>query len=664
MKYYFLLFSIFLSFFHSDLFAQTKLIDSLSSILKTPETADTSKAKILIELAWDLKYSKPKEARKYAEEGVELSKKTHRYREVATGLKILGIINDQSSNFKESVDYYLSSIGYYKKIGDTLSIARVESNIGKIYLGLHQNREAILYFERCLPVFEKANFALGINLINQNLGTAYYNLTLYDSALFHFTRSLEYIGSDSYYDGNIYGNIGNCYFKKKDYNKAELYVQKCVKIFMENGDSSTHLYHWKSMLGMVYLNTGRVSEAIKEMEECVKGHKRLGLYYTSHNSVTLKNLAIAEAKSKRYDLAYTNLLDVIRINDTIFNMDFSRTMNEMKEKYEADKKEQELRLVKLEQEKERELAVLENNRQRIFIFFILAITIGLGVIAIVVFRSLRITKEQKQLIEQQKLMVDESQRKVIASINYAKKIQTSMLPSNEDIASSFKDIAVFFKPKDIVSGDFYWFHHEHQISYLAVADCTGHGVPGAFMTMIAQAILNDVVVKQKITDPSEILNHLHSLIFKALKQHKGDEYSQDGMDISFAKINHGDMTITFAGARNNAFVFADGQVQTLKATAKSIGGLSLLGEVEPDRKFKEEIFQLKMDSVLILTTDGVFDQLNDQDEKYGINRFKEMILQLDTSNFEKATEYFDENFCSWKGSTPQLDDVLLMAVKF
>jgi serine phosphatase RsbU (regulator of sigma subunit) len=188
-------------------------------------------------------------------------------------------------------------------------------------------------------------------------------------------------------------------------------------------------------------------------------------------------------------------------------------------------------------------------------------------------------------------------------------------------------------------------------------------VPGAFMTMIAHSILNEVVIEQKITNPDEILNQLHSLIFKALKQHKGDEYSQDGMDLSFVKIDHQYKMLTFAGARNNAFVVYNTQVETLKATQKSIGGLSLLGEAEPERKFKSETFQIKENSTLILTTDGIFDQLNDEDKKFGTNRFKEMILKLNTNTVAENVPFLEETFTNWKKSVAQLDDILLVGLR-
>ncbi|HXU28330.1 MAG TPA: two-component regulator propeller domain-containing protein [Bacteroidia bacterium] len=271
--------------------------------------------------------------------------------------------------------------------------------------------------------------------------------------------------------------------------------------------------------------------------------------------------------------------------------------------------------------------------------------------------------EQKNEIETQKIQIEISHKKVSDSINYAQKIQYSILPSEEEIRNYVPDYFVYFQPKDIISGDFYWFYHHNGFSYAAVADCTGHGVPGALMSMTIHSLLNEVMMEEKLIVPGEILSRLHSSVYKTLQQQKGDEYSQDGCDISLSIIDHANKLLHFSGARNHAYLTNGTNITVIKATSKSIGGLSMLGEPEPERKFKSETIELKEDVLLIMSTDGIFDQLNNQDESFGNTRFKEMINTIYYQPITKGNEIVASSINNWKKDLYPQDDMLVMGFK-
>ncbi|HXP50760.1 MAG TPA: SpoIIE family protein phosphatase, partial [Bacteroidia bacterium] len=280
-----------------------------------------------------------------------------------------------------------------------------------------------------------------------------------------------------------------------------------------------------------------------------------------------------------------------------------------------------------------------------------------------IFRGYRQKKKAYDIITRQKEEVTKSRKKVMDSINYAQKIQYSLLPSGEEIRKYMADYFVCFMPKDVVSGDFYWFHHTDDCSYMAVVDCTGHGVPGAFMSMLANSFLNEIVIEKQVSDPAEILAQMHEHVFKTLRQQKGDEYSQDGMDISLVVIDHKKGTAKFAGAKNNGFVIDGQKITTLKATPKSIGGLSMIGEVEPTRQFKSEVFEVKKGILLVLSTDGIFDQLNASDEKFGKARFNELVQGLYSMDMQQGQLLAENTVNEWKTGMNQQDDILLLSVK-
>lgn len=277
-------------------------------------------------------------------------------------------------------------------------------------------------------------------------------------------------------------------------------------------------------------------------------------------------------------------------------------------------------------------------------------------------RTIEVVK-QKNEIEGQKIQIEISHKKVSDSINYAQKIQYSILPSEEEIRNYIPDYFVYFQPKDIISGDFYWFYHYNGLSYIAVADCTGHGVPGALVSMTIHSLLNEVMMEEKLSVPDEILSRLHSSVYKTLQQHKGDEYSQDGCDISLSIIDHANNLLHFSGARNHAYLTNGENITILKATSKSIGGLSMLGEPEPDRKFKSETIELKEGVLLVMSTDGIFDQLNSQDEAFGNARFKEMINTIYHQSINEGNSIVSSSIDNWKKDSHPQDDMLVMGFK-
>ncbi|MEO6305721.1 MAG: tetratricopeptide repeat protein [Bacteroidia bacterium] len=431
MRKNYLLFLLFTFFFFSNfkLSSQSRVVDSLRSILKKTQLADSIKAKTLIALAWEIKYDNVDEALKISQEGVELAKKTNRFSDVATGLKILGIINDETLHYKESINYYLNAISYYQKLHDTISISRVECNIGMLYRKMDQNREAIRFFRKCTPVFEKANFVMGINLSNQNMGIAYFNLKNYDSALVFFLRSAAVLKANNMSDPSILGNIGNCYLMKNDPVKARKYIETCCKDLILSGDSSSNFYFWKYALANLYRDLGKTKESIKLYEESKKGFKDLGLFYSQNNFTLIVHLAGTYATARDFELAYENASTALRIRDTLFNKDFAGQMNEMKEKYESDKNE--LSISNLN--KEARLKDAEIQQQRLRQYGMTAGLLLLLALSFMLYKNFTRKKKDNVIIQHQKNIVDEKNKEITDSITYAKRIQTASLPTENYI---------------------------------------------------------------------------------------------------------------------------------------------------------------------------------------------------------------------------------------
>ncbi|MCP5108173.1 MAG: SpoIIE family protein phosphatase, partial [bacterium] len=263
----------------------------------------------------------------------------------------------------------------------------------------------------------------------------------------------------------------------------------------------------------------------------------------------------------------------------------------------------------------------------------------------------------QQKLRQSKEIIEEKNRNIMDSIRYARKIQEAMLPVKEKIEKYLEDSFVIYRPKDIVSGDFYWFDVIGDQYFLAVADCTGHGVPGALLSMIGNMMLNDVVIDKKIFDPAAALFHLHQGFRTVLKQELGETDTYDGMDVGLCRIDLGAGKITFAGAGRPLFYVRDAQLFEIKGNRKSIGGR----QKEEKRFFTNHEIEIpgqNTDGIMLyLTTDGFTDQNNPRNQKYGSQRFKDFLrghIHLSTVGQKEA---FIEELKRHRSGEEQRDDI-------
>ena len=230
-----------------------------------------------------------------------------------------------------------------------------------------------------------------------------------------------------------------------------------------------------------------------------------------------------------------------------------------------------------------------------------------------------ITNKSEKIAEKQFLL--------LKSLEYAKQIQNAILPDDEDLSNCFAEFFTFYLPKDVVSGDFYWIHRRNNKLFVAMVDCTGHGVPGAFMSMIGHTLLNKIITQSKIYEPATILEVLHLEVKDALKQE--NRKNDDGMDIALCVIESDEVNpkycrLTFAGAKSKIFYTEEGKLKELKGTKRSIGG----GRKSELKAFENQSIVLKDSELVYLFTDGMIDQQNAQGEKYGKERFKEFLENI------------------------------------
>ncbi|MGQ9806543.1 MAG: SpoIIE family protein phosphatase [Chlorobiales bacterium] len=267
------------------------------------------------------------------------------------------------------------------------------------------------------------------------------------------------------------------------------------------------------------------------------------------------------------------------------------------------------------------------------------------------------TKKEAEIQRLRNVELAELNANITSSIAYAQKIQQAILPTSEKMAASFQSHFIIYKPKDIVSGDFYWFHDLGDAKIVAVCDCTGHGVPGAFMSMIGNALLNQIVIEKKAVEPNAILEELHRAIRDALRQSENSSVElQDGMDVCLVKVER--ERVIFSGAKRPLYCIQNDEFIEFKGDRYSIGGR----QRETERKFTAHEIPIQQQTTLYLTTDGYIDQANAQRESFGSKRFKELLKISSPLSLDKQKEKLEAELAAHQQTEAQRDDITIMGV--
>ncbi|PLX01233.1 MAG: pas/pac sensor protein, partial [Marinilabiliales bacterium] len=270
-------------------------------------------------------------------------------------------------------------------------------------------------------------------------------------------------------------------------------------------------------------------------------------------------------------------------------------------------------------------------------------------------------KKAEEEISKQRNLLELKNNLITDSIKYAKKIQEALLPSTGTIKKHFKDSFVLFHPKDLVSGDFYWVAQKDSMTFLAEVDCTGHGVPGGFMSMIGNSLLSEIVNIKNVYEPEEILCLMHQRLIESFNRNEDDNSQEDGMDASIFCFNKSENSLKIACANQDAYFISDGKMQTIK------GGHFSIGETTFKQNFRVSQTQINVNQgdVLYLMSDGYQDQFGGpNNKKFMIKKLRELLYLIHKQEMKEQLTTLDEAFSEWKGDYKQIDDILLIGIKF
>lgn len=608
---------------------------------------DQPKIDSLLSLAESIRYSDPPAADSLYKIALLESQQADYMVGIATAYKGLGVAADLRGDYQGSIYYYEKSYDAYISINDSLGAYKCRFNAGLIYRGEGFYQQANTSFNEAYDVFEKYGFAPGMILCKMNLGITFFEQEDYTTALQIFLESKALTEKVGYIDLNVYGNLGNAYYMLKQKDSAQFYLQKAYAIGKEN-NNAWGMANYGISLGLLYQDNKQFAEAITILTEVRDLSLQFGL---TENLIKIsKALSRCFAEEGDFENAYNNLKTSTEILDSIRNAEFFMELETKEEFIKNQKSQGEIALLK-EQEK---ASQLENERKDMINKGLSGGGILILIIAALLFFQSKKRRQLNHALQDKNEQIKGQHKEIMDSIAYAKRIQSAVLPPDKLVKTYLKDSFILYKPKDVVAGDFYWLEKSDDTILFAACDCTGHGVPGAMVSVICNNALNRSVREHGITLPGQILDKARDIVVQEFE--KSEDEVKDGMDISLCALK-GDQ-LQFSGAHSPLWIIRDSEIIEFKGDNQPVG------KFDAPKPFTTHSFQLKKNDAVYLFSDGYVDQFGgDKGKKFKARTLKDLLLSIQDLSMEAQQKKLDDAFEKWRGDLEQVDDVCVIGVR-
>jgi len=580
----------------------------------------------------------------------------------------LGNIYYSHTNYSKAEDYYLKALKKFIENGDEMAEATCYGNIGNVYCMEFQYPKALEYFYKYKDISEKNGDKEGLSASYGNIGVVYLNQLNYPKALKCFLKQkkiCEETGNKKSL-ANSYVNIGILFKSQTNYPEALENYLKALKLQAEIGD-----IHGKAVcfvnLSFLYSEIPDYKKSLQFSDSAITICKEIG--DLENERLAYQKRALIYAKKNMYKEAYENHIKFKSLTDSIFNIYNTKQLSDSKTRYEVEKKESEL---KTQAEAQQTINAEEKKRQQVVIYAIAGLLFLMAFFAVFMFNRFKVTQKQKGIIEkqketveEQKHLVEEKQKEIVDSITYAKRLQQAILPSNEELKKYLPDYFLLYKPKDIIAGDFYWMEHLDEIIYIAAADSTGHGVPGAMVSVVCSNAINRAVKEFGLRETGKILDKTRELVLETFE--KSGEEIKDGMDISLLSIDKNKKQISWSGANNHLWYIVNsiGLNGIEKKELKEIvADKQPIGKTDHSKPFTTHYLELKKGDIFYLMTDGYPDQFGgSKGKKFKYKQLEELLFSLNGEELTHQSEILNAKFEEWKGNLEQVDDVTIIGIK-
>lgn len=680
------LFSSILFFFVFTLSANAQQKSIADSVLKLP--AEGVEDSILLKrynlIGWNLSTIDPDKSKLYAEKARALAvdlqqrrvmKTEQVMRELGASFNTLGSLAYRNGDFGLATRNFLNALNIFEKYHDDYKAASEYNNLGGMYVSLNNYPEGAKYLNKSIELHEKLcakepgnkEYKKSLARTYNNLGSMYGNQDKLTDALFYFDKSLrlrESLG-DKRGTAHTECNIGDVYMHQGNFPEADTYFARALDIFRRTGDIVGEVTCLNN-IGLVSGYEKKFDKGLQALHEAEQIERKA--HFTDDLKASYEGFANLYKEKGDFKKANDYLCKFMAIKDTLVTEKISKQAGELQEKYQSSKKQAQIDLLEQQQRNEE----LASSRQKLLIYsivFVLVMVISLALVlwnrnAIKQRANTELGKQntlielQKNEVEHQKAVIEEKQKEMLDSILYARRIQSAVITSNEYLDQHLNDYFTLYKPKDIVSGDFYWALNQNNLFYLLTGDCTGHGVPGAFMSLLMISILNEIVIERGVAAPDQILNETRKSIIKALNP-GGYEEAKDGMDCTLCVFDRKKGTLQYASANSSFYLIRN------KELILCPGDKMPVGKSPKDHvpfTLRKETLQ-KGDSVYTLT-DGLADQFGGpKGKKFKYKQLQELISSNVHLSMKEQARILEQTIEVWRGPLEQVDDILVIGIK-
>jgi tetratricopeptide (TPR) repeat protein len=603
-------------------------------------------------------------------EALELKKELGDEKGQAETLFEIGSVYENTYQYEIAADAFGEALVIRQQMGDKEGVSEIYDKLGGIFYSQNDYNKAIQFFNKALSIAESINNKDSKGGLLNSIGVAYYKLGKYEEALKYYNQSIiidKEVGNKK----NIslsFNNIGNVNFDWNKYENAIEYYQKSLALKKE-------LNFEQGMAVSMY----NIGNSYLELKNYLKANEFLtsGLELAKKNNfqevIQLSYKALSKLYENKNDFrnamgAYKSFVAALgpggfvegQISEIAkFYERESKLVKSLRHQLERQKFLADFQaILTFQKQKEIQFKDLEmkNNKaktikQRILFMFTL---ICLGFVGLVALQFYKRHKEKRHFSN----VLGSQKQQITKSISYAGRVQKALFVPGEEIKSIFPESFIFNRPKDIVSGDYFYMASKGDKVYLAVADCTGHGVPGAIMSILGITLIKEVINQKKDLMANEVLDELRDVLIKSLQQTGREDEANDGMDIALCVIDHSKMQLDYSGANNSCYIIRNDQLIELKADRMPIGDHPLI------KPFTSKPLELLKDDVIYLFSDGFPDQIGQEaNKKFKIGHFNQLLVEIHSQPLYKQPELLEKRHIDWRGNMEQTDDILIVGIK-
>ncbi|MBL7921214.1 MAG: tetratricopeptide repeat protein [Bacteroidia bacterium] len=568
-------------------------------------------------------------------------------------------------DYKTAMDHYIQAQRLFEKNKwQTVEYGHLLHFIGSVFKQQNFYDKALDYYEQELKlsrdIKNKPLEAEALYLCAAMYGT---NGDL-DKELEYLNNAIELFKEQKNYRmlGLMYSNLSANHSDRKNYKEAIATCEHALEIFKEIGEDESAAATLRN-LGDLYSKTNDPKKALEYFKKAMDAAMKVETKQLLNKSEITESMAFAYSNLGDHKTAFNLLLEHRALHDSLSNASNVEYLHTLEKQYDTEKKEKEIALQKVEIDKTN--AVLkqhETQRNALIGGCILVLLVaGISIAAFINKRKTsRLLSKQVNEINYQNAVIKEKNKDITDSIQYAKRLQEAVFPEADILNTYFAESFVLFRPKDIVSGDFYWFEEIGNETIIVVGDCTGHGVPGAFMSILGHNLLNQIILEDKITSPGKILNILDKRVSNALNKRESKAEYNDGMDMVICTINKSKGTLSYAGANRPLVIRRNNELIELKPTKHAIGGI----QESTDKLFTQKDIEIKEADVLYLFSDGYYDQFGGpKGKKFKYKQLTGHIIEMAAKPLEEQKRILAERLTNWQGNLEQVDDVCVVGIK-